>query len=571
MLALNASIFLISWLSITMKFWAALSVLLICLLFISIINSDSFTQKVKAQSGDESMVVRDAVYYDTSLPLIELVKLKPHQAQTGEKIEIPIYTSPLKLEEEPMPALDKVAQRGFLGSAVLPITNWPGIDNYDNSQYLYYPPDTQGDIGPDHYVQVVNVVFAIWNREGDLLLGPANINTLWNGLTGICETENKGDPIVLYDHLADRWLLSQFAFSNGSSSGPYYQCIAISATGDPTGSWHRYEFKISDTKLNDYPKFGVWPDGYYMSVNQFEYDFGWSYAGQGVAVFERDQMLNGNSAVMIFGDMESSAPYLYGMLPSDLDGPEPPPGAPNPFMQVEENPDRLRIREFHVDWTNPENSTFNNEQTVNTAAFDSSLCTASRECIPQPSPGVKVDALSDRLMFRLQYRNFGGYQTLVSNHSVDVNGADHAGVRWYELRSSGGNWSIHQQDTFAPDSDHRWMGSAAMNRFGDIALGYSVSSETTYPSIRFTGRLKGDPLNLMTMGEGVVVNGNSVQTSSNRWGDYSMMSVDPVDDCTFWYTQEYYDTNSPSWQTRITAFRLRDCNPNKLFFPLIYH
>ncbi len=353
----------------------------------------------------------------------------------------------------------------------------------------------------------------------------------------------------------------------------FFKCIAISTSGDPIGSWHCYEFLISEAKLNDYPKFGIWPDGYYMSVNQFEYNFGWSYAGQGAAVFERDQMLSGNSARMQYWDMETSNPDLFGMLPADLDGPAPPPGAPNPFVQVVNgNPDRLRVWEFDVDWVTPANSTFEFRQAINTEAFDTSLCTASRECIPQPSPGIKVDAISDRLMYRLQFRNFGGYQTLVTNHTVDVDGTagDHAGVRWYELRSSGGDWSIQQQGTFAPDSDHRWMGSAAMNCFGDIALGYSVSSTTTYPSIRFTGRLGGDPLNLMTMGEGVVVNGNSVQTSSNRWGDYSMMSVDPLDDCTFWYTQEFYDTNSTSWQTRIASFRLRDCYPNKLSFPLIY-
>jgi hypothetical protein len=314
-----------------------------------------------------------------------------------------------------------------------------------------------------------------------------------------------------------------------------------------------------------------------MTVNQFVYFiFGWIPAGQGVAVFERDLMLTGNpSARMQYWDMEDSNPELFRMLPADLDGPEPPAGAPNPFVQVEDtSPDRLRIWDLDVDWVTPSNSTFNYKQTISTAPFDSSLCPlGSRQCIPQPDSAPEVDAIPDRLMYRLQYRNFGAYQTLVANHSVDENGADHAGVRWYELRSSGGNWSIHQQGTFAPDSDHRWMGSAAMNRFGDIALGYSVSSATTYPSIRFTGRLGADPLGMMTLGEGEVVAGGGVQLhSASRWGDYSMMSVDPVDDCMFWYTQEYYaSTSSSSWRTRIASFRLRDCYPNKLFFPLIYH
>ena len=551
-----------------MKTRTVLIPVLLALLLLPASTLGRFYQTASAQNRAGDMVVRGAERHDTSPSLVELISHQPGADQPIDLSGAEVFAPPPASIQPVEASLDTVVQRSLVGDSLTTLFNQEGVNNVN----YVLPPDTQGDIGPNHYVQIVNFSYAIWDRQGNLLLGPANNNTVWSGFGGPCEQTNNGDPIVLYDHQADRWLLSQFSFPNGSSSGPYYQCIAISATGDPTGNWHRYEYLISNTKLNDYPKFGIWPDGYYMTANQFEYSTGWYYAGQYVAVFERDQMLLGNPARMIYGDMWTYAPYLYGMLPSDLDGPEPPTGAPNSYMQVEENPDRLRIWEFHVDWVTPANSTFTAKQTINTAPFDTSLCpSGSRQCIPQPDGAPKVDAISDRLMYRLQYRNFGGYQTLVANHSVDENDSDHAGIRWYELRSSGGDWAIHQQGTFASDSEHRWMGSVAMNRFGDIALGYSVSSETTYPSIRFTGRLGGDPLGVMTKGEGEVVAGNGVQLhSTSRWGDYSMMSVDPVDDCTFWYTQEYYaSTSNYSWRTRIASFRLRDCYPNKLYLPLI--
>jgi hypothetical protein len=223
-------------------------------------------------------------------------------------------------------------------------------------------------------------------------------------------------------------------------------------------------------------------------------------------------------------------------------------------------PDQLQIWEFDVNWSVPMSSTFTLEVALGTAAFDSDMCGYARNCIPQPG-GVPVDAISDRLMYRLQYRNFGTHQTLVTNHTVDVNGSDRAGVRWYELRKTGGAWSIFQQGSYSPDSNHRWMGSIAMDENGNMALGYSVSSTSVFPSIRYTGRLSTDPLGTMPQGEGVIIAGGGSQShTASRWGDYSMMAVDPVDDCTFWYTQEYYAVNSvASWRTRIGAFGLPGC------------
>ena len=279
-------------------------------------------------------------------------------------------------------------------------------------------------------------------------------------------------------------------------------------------------------------------------------------------------MLNGEPAQMVSFDLFTTDPNLGGMLPSDLDGPPPPAGAPNPFCQIDDNawgysPDQIQCWNFHADWADPTSSTFTFDAGHVTAAFDSNMCGYSHNCVPQRGTSARVDAISDRLMYRLQYRNFGTHQSLVTNHTVDANGSDRAGVRWYELRNSGAGWSVFQQGTYSPDTHNRWMGSAAMNGTGDIALGFSISSSTVFPSIRATGRLAADTAGQMTQGELTIRDGSGYQThSSGRWGDYSMLAVDPVDDCTFWYTQEYYAVpSSASWQTRIAAFTLAACDP----------
>jgi hypothetical protein len=435
-----------------------------------------------------------------------------------------------------------------------PLVSFEGVNNVNG----VLPPDTNGDVGPNHYVQMVNLSFAIWDRSGTLLLGPVNSNTLWSGFGGPCQTTNDGDPIVLYDHLADRWLMSQFAVSDPSG---FFQCIAISQTGDPTGSWHRYAFLMSTVKFNDYPKFGVWPDAYYMSVNQFLVGFD----SVAAVAFERDQMLLGNPAQMVIFDLQSVEPNRFSLLPGDLDGPPPAPGTPNPFLAVEPAifgwpTDQLSEWDFFVDWVTPANSTFgvsgSPNQTLPTAPFDANMCGFSRNCIPQPG-GTPVDALSSRLMNRVQFRDFGTHQVLMANHTVDVDGTDHAGVRWYELQNTGGGWFIAQQGTYAPDSDHRWMGSVAMDGNGNIAVGYSVSSSSTFPSIRYATRVPTDPLGTL-QAEAQLIGGSGTQShSSGRWGDYSMMAVDPIEQCTFWYTQQYYQTTGTSpWQTRIGKFIL---------------
>jgi hypothetical protein len=454
------------------------------------------------------------------------------------------------------PWRDPVAQ----DAAVVPLIPAPTV-NFDGISNLsgVLPPDTNGDVGPNHYVQWINLKFAIWNKSGTLLYGPADGRTIFAGFGAPCETSNDGDPIVLYDEAADRWMLSQFALPN-FPSGPFYQCIAVSTGSNPTGSYHRYAFSFS--KMNDYPKFGVWHDGYYMTINQFAANT-LLWRGAGVVAFERDKMLNGQAARMVYFDLYSVDPNLGGMLPSDVDGASPPAGRPNYVMQFDDSPDQMQIWAFSTNWTTPAASTFTKATNLALPALDSGIACGSsgRDCIPQPNTTEKLDALNDRLMYRLQYRNFGTHETFVTNHTVDVDGTNHAGVRWYEIRRTNNAFSLHQAGTFAPDAHHRWMASAAMDRDGGIGVAYNVSSGTVFPSVRYTGRLAGSDPGVLDQGEADIIGGAGSQThTASRWGDYSNVSVDPVDGCTFWATLEYMpSTSSAAWRTRVAAFKLPGC------------
>ncbi|MFZ2447981.1 MAG: carboxypeptidase regulatory-like domain-containing protein [Syntrophobacteraceae bacterium] len=450
-----------------------------------------------------------------------------------------------------------------------PLQSFEGVHNVNGVA----PPDTQGDVGPNHYVQWVNLAFAVYDKSGNRLYGPASGNTLWQGFGGACAETNDGDPITAYDQIADRWVMTQFALPSYPDA-PFYQCVAVSTTNDPTGSWYRYQWRVPSDKMNDYPKLGVWPDGYYLSINQFTAGSG-SWGGAGVAVFERAKMLQGLPARVVYFDVGAINAVYGGMLPTDLDGTDPPPlGSPNYFMEVDHHTwigpsDALRLWRFHVDWTNTANSTFGGpgfepDAIMASDPWDPLPCIAegSRNCVPQPDTSQKLDALGDRLMYRLAYRNFGDRESLVVNHTVNGGGGV-AGIRWYEVRDPGGSPVIYQQGTYAPsDGGHRWMGSMAMDGMGNMALGYSVSSASIYPSVRYTGRLVSDPPGVMAQGESEIVAGAGSQTASHaRWGDYSMMAVDPADDCTFWYTQEYYPvTDGWEWHTRIGSFKFPSCS-----------
>jgi hypothetical protein len=373
---------------------------------------------------------------------------------------------------------------------------------------------------------------------------------------------NDGDPDVRYDALADRWIMSWFvAFT--------HQCLAVSRDGDPVeGGWYLYEFPTAGVK-NDYPRLAVWPDGYYIGTQR-----GYPTAGSDAWAFDRVAMLDGKPAIAI----RFSDPATF-MLPADLDGAKAPSeGAPATFIrQVDAaqlgGDDRLEIVEFSADFTTPANSTFTRVPDVLPDAFDRNLCGFGLHapCIPQPDDAPMLASFTAWPLARLQYRHFDDHESLVFNHTVDADGNDHAGVRWYELRRTDADWSIHQQGTHAPDGGedgladdvHRWMASAAMDKNQNLALGYSVSSASEYPGIRYGGRYADDGTNTLPRDEMTLVEGEGAQThSSGRWGDFSSMTVDPVDDCTFWYTAEYYAaTSEAGWSTRIGSFQLDNVPP----------
>jgi len=462
----------------------------------------------------------------------------------------------------------------------LPSLSYDGLSFQDNLNAgfgLLSPPDTNGDVGPNHYVQMTNLLVRVWDKAGNPLTAPFKLSSLFAPLGGQCAAPDAGDPIVLYDPLADRWLLSQFAFAS-TSSPPYHECIAISQTGDPTGAYYLYDFVTPGNEFPDYPKLGVWPDGYYMTTNQFL--LGGSFDGAGVFAFDRAKMLVGDpSAGLIYFNLNlaSFPEAIGGMLPSDFDGPIPPPASrPNTFAyfladEFGDPLDALRLFDFHADFVNPLNSTFTErpESPVAVAPFNP-LTPLGRNDVLQPPPATTsngLDAIADRLMHRLQYRNYGSYESLVTNHTVNVSGGTtistfRAGVRYYQLTGTGGAFSVAEQGTYAPnDGASRWMGSAAADGLGNLAIGYSVSSATVFPSIRYAGRLPTDPPGTLSA-EQSIIDGTGVQRSTGgRWGDYSALSVDPADDCTFWFTSEYYTAASQAastvgWLTRIGSFRI---------------
>jgi hypothetical protein len=492
------------------------------------------------QGNSSQPEVSPAVHHDVSPPL---------RAMSRPPLAGPRHEKPLlrfhhdgPVSNQPDPVLQTsvgplVATTGGLNFAGVGLGDYGFVPNAA-------PPDTNGAAGATQYVQWVNESFAAFNKTtGALVEGPVAGNSLWSGFGGGCETNNDGDPIVQYDKAANRWVFTQFSVT----TTPFLQCVAVSTTSDAMGTYARYAF--SQPNFPDYPKLGVWPDAYYISFNMFS---GNTFVGGRACAFDRSAMLAGSPATQICFQLSSS---FGGLLPSDVDGSTAPPaGSPNFFLAFGSN--SLDIWKFHADFATPGNSTFTGPTNIPVAAF-SPAC-GGGTCIPQLGTRQLLDSLGDRLMYRLAYRNFVDHEALVVNHSVTA-GAN-VGVRWYELRSPNATPTVFQQGTYAPDASYRWMGSIAMDKVGNFALGYSVSSSNMNPAIRFTGRAPGDSLGTMqaenTILEGI---GSQLRTLS-RWGDYTSMSVDPVDDCTFWYTNEYLKADGTfNWSTRIDSFKFPSC------------
>ena len=529
-----------------------------------------------------------------------------------ELIEVPLRRVPEKAPVAPgweqtpvVPEKWKDLFRVKLPKFSMPNPNFDGI-KFGDPGASFVPPDTNGDVGRNHYVQTVNSSIAVFDKQGNTLAGPMPINTLFAPLGGPCATGSVIDPLVNYDPLADRWIVLGFPFDSPI-------CIAVSRTGDPvTGGWFLYDLDVAAFGFPDYPKLGVWPGAYYLTTQR-----GFHGGGLDVYALDRTNMLNGKLATFVHFFVIPSSGFL---LPADLDGrpprigrscgrgsdvdeegddeagadaqrgqelaeecPQRPHPPPAPFVghvdgDLWGGADRLEVYEFSVNFRNPASSTFSFVAGLPTEPFSAILCgdIFFGDCAEQPN-AIPLETLPAWLMWRAQYRNFGKYETLMANHTIDVDDLsdERAGIRWYELRRyHGKQWTIFQQGTFAPQDPsatsflHRWMGSIAMDRKGNIALGFSASSSNLFPSVRYVGRMVTDPLGLMPRGgppdgDFTIVAGEGSQVFSTRWGDYSSMSLDPVDGCTFWYTQEYVGSDG-LWRTRIGAFKFPSCRPRKI-------
>jgi hypothetical protein len=506
----------------------------------------SSTQQVQSPV----MTVSAAVQHDISLPLRDA----PVDHAVKERREHPIHTFRI-----PGPDLDDtVVQAGPSSNASATIApdaattiglNFAGVGNGD---YGFAPnaapPDTNGVVGSTQYVQWVNESFAVFNKTtGAIAAGfPKNGNSIWAGFGGGCETNNDGDPVVQYDKAANRWILTQFSVS----TTPFLQCVAVSTTADATGTYARYAFQYAN--FPDYPKMGVWPDGYYISFNIFTNTF----QGALACAYDRTAMLAGGAATQVCFQQPAT---VASLLPSDLDGSTAPPaGSPNFFVGIRST-SSLNLFKFHADFHGT-GSTFTGPTVIPVAGF-TDACRNGGACIPQSGTSQQLDSLSDRLMYRLAYRNFGDHEAMVVSHSVSTGRKTPAGIRWYELRSPGtGTFSVFQSATFAPNASFRWMPSAAMDKLGDIAVGYSVSSSATHPGIAFSTRKPADAAGTLSNETTIITGGGSQLTGLNRWGDYSTMSIDPTDDCTFFFTSEYEKVNGTfNWSTQIASFKVVGC------------
>ncbi|MCL4839427.1 MAG: hypothetical protein KJ058_15840, partial [Thermoanaerobaculia bacterium] len=475
--------------------------------------------------------------------------------QPGDPVkEVPKRRRPPQSERiEPPPGPDPlVARQRALATEALPdlVLNIAG-QGYSSVN----PPDTVGDVGPGYYIQSINggsgtQVIVYDKSNGSVAAGPFAMDTLG---TGNCAS-GLGDPIVLYDEAADRWMLSEF-----SSSGNRL-CIYISQTADPiAGGWCAYQ--VTAPSFPDYPKYAVWHDAYYVTSNE---------SSPAIYALDRENMKACGTAraAQRFTVADLSGFGFQALTPADSDDTPPPVTTPGILMRHRDTEvhgpaglpghDLLELWALDIDWTTPANSTLTALPSIQIAEIDSDLCgLTSFNCFPQPGSSTTLDPLREVIMFRLAYRNFPDRETLVGNLVTDVTGTNRGGVRWFELRDTGSGWALEQEGTYSIDADSRWMAGISMDVQGNIALGYNVSSTSTYPSLRLTGRLATDPPGTMSATEVTIATG-SAANGSNRYGDYSAMSIDPEDGCTFWFTGQY--NTSSQWSTRIGAYKFPDCS-----------
>ena len=445
----------------------------------------------------------------------------------------------------------------------------PGIENGTSN------PDVNGSVGPTQYVQWQNTIggvtgststgqVAVWNKSGTLTMGPFQEKALWRNFAGPCSTSLSLQNIVEYDKAANVWVFVRHVYP---TTAPNYLCFAVSqgSSVTPTTKFNRYAYALSSDQM-DYPRLGIWPDAFYMSFNLLTETNPHTFINPMVCAFDRNGMIAGtaNPVSVCF----TPSTKLSTLLPSDLDGATPPPvGSPNYYLNLDTN--SVDLWQFHVDFTTPTNSTFTGPTNILVPPFLQACSGRKGVCVPQLGTGTGgvgyLSSWSDRLMSRLAYRNFGDHESLLASHTVNPLSTAYAAIRWYEIRSPGTTPVVYQASTWQPDGTSRWLMSMAMDKVGDIAVGYSESSSTQYPAIAYTGQVPTDPLNTLESPENIISPACPAGQACNQvcnpsWGTYSSMSVDPVDDCTFWYTNQYYiQQGSKIWNTRIASFKFPSC------------
>jgi len=521
-------------------------------------------------NGTPKITVHHAVAFAVSPPLRDLPDLVPTVQYGFHETEPPRHVD-FHPGRGQMSGIDPVEQ-SYAGKptvAIVPGLSIEGINNLCGC----YPPDTEAAVGDTQVVEWVNLHYAVYDKAtGALLKGPLAGNTLFSSLGGACATNNEGDPIVLFDHVNHRWLLSQFKIQN-----PAYFCTAVSTSADATGSYYLYAFATTD--FNDYPKWGIWPTGYFATDNHFN-NSGSAYLDARLHAFNDVKMRAGDStAEEITAELTGND---YSILPAIVDSPTPPPAGQVEFFigsyDVDPSNDHLYLYSMAPNFP------------AGTAVVTGSglaspiavptytpFCDSSRACVPEPG-GSTVDAIGDRLMYRFAYWEDQPTVNVLAtppkpvpsqhwftNHVAKAGGGQ-AGVRWYEFTApikkvDTSGMGLFQSGTYAPDSNYRWMASMARDKKANLAVGYSISSSTMYPSINVAGRSPSDALGTLS-GETVLTTGTGSETgSAHRWGDYSTMSLDPSDNCTMWYAQEYLTTTGTApWQTRLNQIKFANCD-----------
>jgi hypothetical protein len=493
----------------------------------------------------------------------EVRTFQPIKTDISERLEVMAARTPVAAAGIRVPFLGRIPVNSVeagqpdsaLQSAELPsqMSVVSGLPNFDGLGIGFpgfvltgAPSDSNLSVGDTQVVEWVNTEFAIFDKAGNTVQGATPGNALWSGFGGGCQTNNDGDPIVLFDKMAHRWIFTQFSVS----TLPNLQCFAISTTSDARGPYFRFAYSFGNTFFNDYPKLGVWPDGYFMTFNFFA---GNTFVGADICAIDRAAALAGTMPKLLCIHLP---PNAGAFLPSDLDGSTPPPaGSPNYFVGFVSP--FLIVLKFHPNFPSPASSTFSGNL-ISVAPFTQAC--GGGTCIPQLGTSQQLDSLGDRPMYRFAYRNFGDHEALVVSHSIQ-SGSVASAVRWYEIRNPSGTPTLFQQGTFAPDTTSRWMPSIAMDKVGDIAVGYSASSSSIHPAIRINGRVPTDPLGMLEAETSIIAGGGSQTPTLSRWGDYSSMSIDPVDDCTFWYVNQYLKANGKfNWSTRIAAMKFSTCH-----------